>query len=77
MPHRRFVGDLPTPALLLDRDVLERNLAAMAAKARALVEDSYDWASISRRLVRLYGELTGPRRVPDRTACLAAHATTT
>ncbi len=36
MPHRRFVGDLPTPALLLDRDALERNLAAMAAKARAL-----------------------------------------
>ena len=36
MPHRRFVGDLPTPALLLDRDVLERNLTAMAAKARAL-----------------------------------------
>ena len=36
MPHRRFVGDLPTPALLLDLDALERNLAAMAAKTRAL-----------------------------------------
>ena len=36
MPHRRLVGDLPTPALLLDLDVLERNVAAMAAKARAL-----------------------------------------
>jgi len=36
MPHRRFVGDLPTPALLLDHDALERNLAAMAARTRAL-----------------------------------------
>ena len=36
MPHRRLVGDLPTPALLLDLDVLERNLAAMAAKTHAL-----------------------------------------
>jgi D-serine deaminase-like pyridoxal phosphate-dependent protein len=36
MPHRRLVGDLPTPALLLDHEVLERNLAAMAARTRAL-----------------------------------------
>ncbi len=36
MPHRRLVGDLPTPALLLDLDALERNLAAMAAKTHAL-----------------------------------------
>ena len=36
MPHRRLVGDLPTPALLLDGDVLERNLAGMAAKTRML-----------------------------------------
>jgi len=36
MPHRRFVGDLPTPALLLDLDALERNVAAMAARTRAL-----------------------------------------
>ncbi len=36
MPHRRFVGDLPTPALLLDLDALERNLDRMAARARAL-----------------------------------------
>jgi D-serine deaminase-like pyridoxal phosphate-dependent protein len=36
MPRRRTVGDLPTPALLLDLDVLERNLARMAERARAL-----------------------------------------
>jgi D-serine deaminase-like pyridoxal phosphate-dependent protein len=30
------VRDLPTPALLLDLDILERNLAAMAAKVRSL-----------------------------------------
>jgi D-serine deaminase-like pyridoxal phosphate-dependent protein len=36
MPHRRLVGDLPTPALLLDAAALERNLAGMAAKTRAL-----------------------------------------
>jgi D-serine deaminase-like pyridoxal phosphate-dependent protein len=36
MPRRRTVGDLPTPALLLDLDVLERNLARMADRARAL-----------------------------------------
>jgi D-serine deaminase-like pyridoxal phosphate-dependent protein len=36
MPRRRSVADLPTPALLLDLDVLERNLARMAEKARAL-----------------------------------------
>ena len=33
---RRFVADLPTPALLLDHDVLERNLDRMAARTRAL-----------------------------------------
>jgi D-serine deaminase-like pyridoxal phosphate-dependent protein len=36
MPRRSLVGDLPTPALLLDLDVLERNLDRMAARARAL-----------------------------------------
>jgi D-serine deaminase-like pyridoxal phosphate-dependent protein len=36
MPHRRFVGDLPTPALLLDLDALEHNLDRMAERARAL-----------------------------------------
>ena len=36
MPRRRRVGDLPTPALLLDLDVLERNLTRMAERARAL-----------------------------------------
>ncbi len=32
----RTIHDLPTPALLLDLDVLERNLRAMAARAREL-----------------------------------------
>ena len=36
MPRRSRVGDLPTPALLLDLDVLERNLDRMAARTRAL-----------------------------------------
>jgi D-serine deaminase-like pyridoxal phosphate-dependent protein len=36
MPRRRAVGDLPTPALLLDLDVLERNLTRMAERTRAL-----------------------------------------
>ena len=36
MPRRAVVGDLPTPALLLDLDVLERNLDRMAERARAL-----------------------------------------
>ncbi len=36
MPHRRLVGDLPTPALLLDLDALERNLDRMASRSRAL-----------------------------------------
>lgn len=36
MPHRRFVGDLPTPALLLDLDALEQNLDRMAGRARTL-----------------------------------------
>jgi D-serine deaminase-like pyridoxal phosphate-dependent protein len=36
MPRRLRVGDLPTPALLLDLDVLERNLGRMADRARAL-----------------------------------------
>jgi len=36
MPRRSCVGDLPTPALLLDLDVLERNLGRMAARAAAL-----------------------------------------
>jgi D-serine deaminase-like pyridoxal phosphate-dependent protein len=36
MPRSVLVGDLPTPALLLDLDVLERNLARMAARAVAL-----------------------------------------
>ena len=35
MPHRS-VHDLPTPALLLDLDVLERNAERMAAKVRSL-----------------------------------------
>ncbi len=30
------IGDLPTPALLLDLDILERNLSQMAARARKL-----------------------------------------
>ena len=33
---RRTVSDLPTPALLLDLDVLERNVERMAAKVRGL-----------------------------------------
>ena len=36
MPRRSLVADLPTPALLLDRDVLDRNLDRMADRARAL-----------------------------------------
>jgi D-serine deaminase-like pyridoxal phosphate-dependent protein len=36
MPRRPLVGELPTPALLLDLDVLERNLDRMAARAAAL-----------------------------------------
>jgi len=36
MPRRSRVGDLPTPALLLDLDVLERNLDRMAERTRAL-----------------------------------------
>lgn len=36
MPRRSVVADLPTPALLLDLDVLERNLSRMADRARAL-----------------------------------------
>jgi D-serine deaminase-like pyridoxal phosphate-dependent protein len=36
MPRRSLVGDLPTPALLLDLDVLERNLDRMAARTAAL-----------------------------------------
>ncbi len=36
MARRSRVGDLPTPALLLDLDVLERNLDRMAERARAL-----------------------------------------
>ena len=36
MPRRLRVGDLPTPALLLDLDVLEKNLARMADRARTL-----------------------------------------
>ncbi len=36
MPRRSLVADLPTPALLLELDVLDRNLAAMAGRARAL-----------------------------------------
>ena len=36
MPRRSRVGDLPTPALLLDLDVLERNLDRMAEKTRRL-----------------------------------------
>lgn len=36
MPHRSVLADVPTPAAVLDLDVLERNVAAMAAKARAL-----------------------------------------
>ncbi len=36
MPRPSRVADLPTPALLLDLDVLERNLARMAERARAL-----------------------------------------
>jgi len=36
MPRRLRVGDLPTPALLLDLDVLEGNLDRMAARARTL-----------------------------------------
>ena len=36
MPRRLRVGDLPTPALLLDLDVLERNLDRMAEKTRRL-----------------------------------------
>ncbi|MEK7667804.1 MAG: alanine racemase [Gemmatimonadota bacterium] len=36
MPRRLALADVPTPAAVLDLDVLERNVAAMAAKARAL-----------------------------------------
>jgi D-serine deaminase-like pyridoxal phosphate-dependent protein len=36
MPRRSSLADVPTPAAVLDLDVLERNVAAMAAKARAL-----------------------------------------
>ena len=36
MPRPSRVGDLPTPALLLDLDVLERNLDRMAERAVAL-----------------------------------------
>jgi D-serine deaminase-like pyridoxal phosphate-dependent protein len=36
MTRRSSVRDLPTPALLLDLDVLERNIAAMAEKVRRL-----------------------------------------
>lgn len=36
MPRRSPLAGAPTPAAVLDLDVLERNLAAMAAKARAL-----------------------------------------
>jgi D-serine deaminase-like pyridoxal phosphate-dependent protein len=36
MPRRSAWADVPTPAAVLDLGVLERNVAAMAAKARAL-----------------------------------------
>jgi len=36
MPRRSALEPVPTPAVLLDLDVVERNVAAMAAKARAL-----------------------------------------
>ena len=36
MPRRSALADVRTPAAVLDLDVLERNVAAMAAKARAL-----------------------------------------
>jgi len=36
MPRRFALADVPTPAAVLDLDVLGRNVAAMAAKARAL-----------------------------------------
>jgi D-serine deaminase-like pyridoxal phosphate-dependent protein len=36
MPRRSLVGDLPTPALLLALDVLERNLDRMAERTRTL-----------------------------------------
>jgi D-serine deaminase-like pyridoxal phosphate-dependent protein len=36
MPRRFALADVATPAAVLDLDVLERNVAAMAAKARAL-----------------------------------------
>ena len=36
MPRRLRIGDLPTPALLLDLDVLERNLDRMAERTRGL-----------------------------------------
>jgi len=36
MPRRSVLADVVTPAAVLDLDVLERNVAAMAAKARAL-----------------------------------------
>ena len=36
MPRRSPLAAVPTPAAVLDLDVLERNAAAMAAKARAL-----------------------------------------
>ncbi len=36
MPRRLLVGDLPTPALLLDRDALDLNLRSMAERAGRL-----------------------------------------
>ena len=36
MSPRLSVADVPTPAAVLDLDIVERNVAAMAAKARAL-----------------------------------------
>ncbi len=36
MPRRSSLADVVTPAAVLDLDVLERNVAAMAARARAL-----------------------------------------
>ncbi|MFI5213632.1 MAG: alanine racemase [Gemmatimonadales bacterium] len=36
MPPPRTIHDIPTPALLLDADVLEHNVAAMADKVRRL-----------------------------------------
>jgi D-serine deaminase-like pyridoxal phosphate-dependent protein len=49
-PHPRRVGDVPTPALLIDSDALDRKIATMAAarpgarmrdgRARLQAEDS-------------------------------------